>query len=583
MASRSRRFVWFAAAVVAPCAALLLLGVRALWQEEAISRQRVAEGERRRVDEVRLALESAAERVRLSPAADARAAFHGVIENGRALLSWELRPTAVRMRQALADPEYLRDMRDPAGKAANWHEAPAEFLRLQEALALRRAGQSLKARALFARLALLPPTITDDQGTPIALYAIPHIAEDAARREALAQILAATVPDPHMYSPVGLRVLMTLAGEEGMKEAQQDAVRLLENAEAGARFQAAFPREVGGSSGRWLAFADPPWLIGFREGENSYAGWSASSIRLALAAQPGFSTKEGILLGEPFTGLRVILPAGGADGGPRQRPFIVGILGLALCIALSGGILFWRDLRREAQLAELRTQFVASVSHELRTPLTAIRMFTEALHDHEDINAETRKEYLATMMRENERLSRLVENILEFSRVERNQRQYQLRPVELQEIIHSVLAAVEPLIEHGGFRLEKDFASDVPPVLADRDALGQALFNLLSNAMKYSGESRSLRIGLRREGRRAVIRVSDSGAGIAPSEQRLIFDSFYRSRLPANNAIPGAGLGLTLVRHVMEGHQGEVTVSSRLGEGSTFSLALPVQGEEGKE
>jgi two-component system phosphate regulon sensor histidine kinase PhoR len=244
--------------------------------------------------------------------------------------------------------------------------------------------------------------------------------------------------------------------------------------------------------------------------------------------------------------------------------------------------LFWRDLRREAQLAALRTHFVASVSHELRTPLTAIRMFTEALHGHEDISAETRKEYLATMLRENERLSRLVENILEFSRMERNQRQYQLRPVKLQDIIHSVLAVVEPLIEHGGFRLDKDIAPDVPQVLADRDALGQALFNLLSNAMKYSGQSRSLGIELRQEGRRAVIRVSDSGAGIAPSEQRLIFDSFYRSRSPENDAIPGAGLGLTLVRHVMEGHQGEVTVSSRLGEGSTFSLMLPMYGEEGK-
>mgnify|MGYP002078391664 CR=1 FL=1 len=550
--------------------------------EEEISRQRALEAESRRVDEVRLALESAAERVRLSPAVTAQAAFHGAVENGQARMSWELRPAVLQMRQALADPEYSRALRDPAGRALNWTGAPGEFLRLQEALALNRAGKPMPAKALFARLALLPPAVTDDQGVPIALYAIPHLAEGAERMDAFARLLTATAADPHAYSPAGLRALMTLAGEEGMRQAQKETAKFLENAEAGARFQAAFPRDVSGSAGPWLIFGDPPWLVGFRDGENTFAGVSASSVRLSLAMQPGFSTKEGIPLGAPFPGLRVILPAGGSGSGPSQRPFIAGILGLALCIALSGGILFWRDLRREAQLAALRTQFVASVSHELRTPLTAIRMFTEALHGHDGISAETRKEYLATMLRENERLSRLVENILEFSRLERNQRQYQLRPAKLQDIIHSVLAVVEPLIEHGGFRLVKDIAPDVPQVLADRDALGQALFNLLSNAMKYSGGSRSLGIELRQEGRRAVIRVSDSGAGIAPSEQRLIFDSFYRSRSPENDAIPGAGLGLTLVRHVMEGHQGEVTVSSRLGEGSTFSLMLPMYGEEGE-
>jgi signal transduction histidine kinase len=131
------------------------------------------------------------------------------------------------------------------------------------------------------------------------------------------------------------------------------------------------------------------------------------------------------------------------------------------------------------------------------------------------------------------------------------------------------------LLDRQGFRLETAVPEDLPEVRADPDALGQALANLLGNAMKYSGAARDIRLEAARSGSQAAIRVIDYGVGIPAAEQARIFDSFYRARLPENQSIQGAGLGLTLVRHVMQGHGGEVRVESAPGRGSTFTLLLP--------
>lgn len=576
--------MWFAAAVIVPCAALFYLGIRALHQEELILRQRAAEHQQARVSQVSLALESAIEPIRLSASPPAGIAFHGVIRGGRVLLSWETAAQAVRMAKALADPEYQRLLRSPSNGSPQFEGAPLEFLRLQRALALNRSGNATEAAVLIESLSRTPASITDEQSVPIALYAIPNLASVARRRAALESITAQVVADPCLHSPTALKMLSQLYGEQGLTAELQNLRILVRNAEAAQRFQDAFPRDVGALTARWLVFDDLPYLVGFASapaGEFVFRGLSASTVAASLPQHPRLVRTGGSPLGPPFAGLQVILPIEPGRDLPTQRPLVLGIIALALCIAVAGCILLWRDIRRDAQVAALRTQFVASISHELRTPLTALRMFTEALHDNPEIDNATRQDYLSTMLSENERLSRLVENVLEFSRIERNQRKYVLRPVLLPEILDSVLASIDPLIERGGFRLERNIDREIPPVPGDRDALGQALFNLLSNAMKYSGASRDLRIELSRQGQHAAIRVTDSGVGIPPAEHRLIFDSFYRSAAPENSAVPGAGLGLTLVRHVMEGHHGQVTVDSTPGKGSTFSLILPLAKQEG--
>jgi two-component system phosphate regulon sensor histidine kinase PhoR len=571
-----QRWLWFAAAIAVPCAALLYLGLRLLAQEDQIAQQRERESLQSRIDNLRRDLQTALEPLRLAPHQPAGVAFQGVVREGRAYLSWELQPAAAAVRKAL--------LLDPAAAApVSAPDAAGAFQTLQRAVTLDRAGQSAAAAAAFLRVAGLPAVATDDYAVPLALYAIPRVAP-GRRPEMLRRCIESIVATPHVVSPTGLRMALSLAREQGLNAPLARLELRLENARAGEAFQASYAASGGASPARWQAFGELPYLIGYapapQPGEFIFRAVRAAEVAAGLAGRPRFSLQAGHVLGEPFPGLRVTLPESPHERAPWQRPFVLAVLALAFSMALTGGFLLWRDFRREAQLASLRTQFVAGVSHELRTPLTAIRMFTETLHDHPTLDEKTRQEYLATMLSENERLSRLVENVLEFSRIEGGRQSYHLRPVALAAVIRPVLASLQPLLDQNGFRLEVAIDEDLPPVQADPDALGQALANLLGNAMKYSGASREIRLEAARNGAHAAIRVIDHGFGIPAAEQQRIFASFYRARVPENNSIQGAGLGLTLVRHVMRGHQGQVQVESQPGRGSTFTLLLPVAREE---
>ena len=573
-----RRIIWFAAAILVPCIALVYLGLRLLAQEDAIARQRALEVREHQVEETRLALLSRLEPLRLAPAAPSEVAFHGLVRNGRVLLAWELQPSVAAIRQAMQDSAYQSNLRSAAAPSGAWTGAPADFLALQHAVSLARETPSARADVLFDRLARLPAGVTDDYAVPLAFYAIPRLPAPA-RAAATATLLDGIAANPHVLSPTALRMALALARGNGAGARVPDLTVLLENALASEQFQAAYPSTGGASTTRWQSFSDAPYLIGYTSvapGEFTFRAVRAATVAANLAGAPRFSLTAGEPLGDPFPGLHVTLSAPPIAAFARRRPFVFAVLGLALAMASFGGLLLWRDFRRDAALARLRTHFVASVSHELRTPLTSLRMFTEALHDHPDIDPATRQDYLATMLRENERLSRLVENVLEFSRIERGRQSYHLRPVALQSVIGSVLSSLDPLLRQGGFHLDAAIDPDLPAVQADPDALGQAIFNLLSNAMKYSGSARDLRLEAALEGANAAIRVTDSGIGIPLAEQRRIFESFYRASVPENSSIQGAGLGLTLVRHVMQGHGGDVQVRSEPGRGSTFTLLLPV-------
>jgi len=579
----SQRLVWFAAAIVVPCAALLYLGLRLLAQDEEIARQRAREVTQGRFESLRRDLQTALEPMRLAPTVPAGVAFHGVIRDGRVYLAWELQPAVEQMRRALSDSGYQVLLRGAStGEVTKLPGGAArEFLTLQRAVSMDRNGQREAAKTLFARVAVSPVAITDDYGVPLALYAIPRLPA-SARAPALAATMRSILSNPNAPSPTALRLSFSLARETGLNEAAA-LETALEDARASEDFQRTYPSTGGASTVRWQTLGEPPFLVGFAAtpvpGEFTFRAVRTADMAVTLPIQPRFSSTEGLLLGEPFHGLRATLPELTQEATPRQRPFVIAVLAIAFSMALLGSLLWWRDFRREAQLAFLRTQFVAGVSHELRTPLTAIRMFTEALHDNPTLDQATRQGYLSTMLQENERLSRLVENVLEFSRIERNKQKYQLRRVALPAVVQSVVSAYRPLLEQGGFHLQTAIDESLPDVQADPDALGQALSNLLGNAMKFSGKAREISLEAGREGGRAVIRVTDHGIGIPQAEQRRIFESFYRASVPENKSIQGAGLGLTLVRHVAEGHRGEIQVKSELGQGSTFTLLLPIPAE----
>jgi two-component system phosphate regulon sensor histidine kinase PhoR len=252
-------------------------------------------------------------------------------------------------------------------------------------------------------------------------------------------------------------------------------------------------------------------------------------------------------------------------------------LAAVVAVTMFAAYLLWRDLQREMRASELRAQFVASVSHELKTPLTAIRMFAETLQMGRCPNAEMQSEYLGTIVNECERLSRLVDGVLMFSKSEQGKKTYRLRPVQAADAVRAAARTLEYPLSQQGFRLHIAVEDELPELKADEDALEQAILNLLSNAIKYSGDARDIELGLYREGREVVVRVRDHGIGIAAQEQARIFDKFYRAPTPENQLVPGSGLGLALVAQIMKSHGGRATVESAPGEGSTFYLRLPAE------
>jgi signal transduction histidine kinase len=288
------------------------------------------------------------------------------------------------------------------------------------------------------------------------------------------------------------------------------------------------------------------------------------------------ASSEGEPLGDPLPGLSLRFdPAATSDESPLQRGVLVSVLLMVVGVTLAGGYLFWRDTRREMRLAALRAQFVSSVSHELRTPLTAIRMFAETLLLGRAARHDTRDEYLQTIVSESERLTRLLDNVLDFAKIEAGRKTYHLRPCSPADVVRSAASTMGDLLARNGFHLDIAIDDEMPLVLADRDALEQALLNLLGNAVKYSGSGRRIQLGVHSQDGRVVIDVADAGIGIPPAEQSRIFEKFYRVNDPAHASIPGTGLGLTLVAHVVAAHHGDIQVHSEVGRGTTFSIVLP--------
>jgi signal transduction histidine kinase len=189
----------------------------------------------------------------------------------------------------------------------------------------------------------------------------------------------------------------------------------------------------------------------------------------------------------------------------------------------------------------------------------------------------TESEYLDTIVNECERLSRLVDGVLLFSKTEQGKKVFHLRSMNAADAVRAAVRAIDYPLSQQGFQLDVSMEPELPPVRADRDALQQAILNLLSNAMKYSGEARSIELTVGREGRFVAIRVTDHGVGIASEEQSRVFEKFYRAPTPENQRIAGTGLGLALVEQIVKAHGGEIEVKSERGKGSTFLIRLPVE------
>ena len=273
-------------------------------------------------------------------------------------------------------------------------------------------------------------------------------------------------------------------------------------------------------------------------------------------------------------GPRPITEIVSASTRPQQALMIVLAIAMGLGVFLVAGA-----AAREVRVAELKSNFVASVSHDLKTPLALIQLFAETLELGRVRTPERAQEYYGIINGEAKKLTRLIENILDFSRMEAGLRPYRMEPADLQESVTKVLSRMETQFAQGHFEVRATIEPNLPRILADERAAEQAIENLLANAMKYSGDARTIEVTARRAEGHVVVSVTDHGIGISRREQARIFRKFYRVQRELGGGPQGTGLGLAIVDHTMRGHGGFVRVESDTDRGSTFSLHFPIPSE----
>jgi signal transduction histidine kinase len=576
-----------------------------------------------------------------SPARAPNVALVARLANGRVDLPWERSHAADQFRRLRAEEEFAARIaeaeqeelvaKNAARAAARYEQAlaaarhPAQeaYARLLLARALGKGGQPAAAVAQYRRVLSASSDVADEHAVPLAFYAASRLLETdaAASRAAILDRVRAELDADAWMAPAEAYLLRELADalakgpaaslDAAAEEAQRRISERIRSIEQSLALQNDFPnlplaRAAGGTRQAeplWVLFGSetpPAWLVGVAPP----LGPSKAAVLVAVEAQPVFhavlestasdgwratlwpessAPAEAAVerLGPSFPNLRIqtVLRADAAPGRQLdlQRRFYLVILLVVGSMTLFGAYILWWDVRRELRLAELRSQFVSSVSHELKTPLTAIRMFAETLRLGRAADPQAQAEYLETIVNESERLTRLLNNVLDFSKIEQGRKIYRPEPTSLPAVVETAARAMHYPLEQQGFTLRLEIEENLPRVLADADALEQAILNLLSNAVKYSGESRAIDLRLCARDGHAVIQVTDHGIGIPEKERARIFEKFYRVPTPENRRIPGTGLGLTLVEHIARAHGGRVEVESAPGRGSTFSLCIPLE------
>jgi signal transduction histidine kinase len=264
----------------------------------------------------------------------------------------------------------------------------------------------------------------------------------------------------------------------------------------------------------------------------------------------------------------------------RTLQLTLGLLISVLLVAIGvGGWLIVADLNRQLRLARQKTDFVSNVSHELKTPLTSIRMFSELLADGRVKDPGKQRSYLGIITVETARLTRLINNVLDFARIERGEKKYTFQPCDLAEVVRETAGAYRPNLEANGFQFQCELPETAVMVNGDRDALAQVVVNLLSNAEKYSDNHKEIALRLQQQDRPlpyVEVKVWDRGLGVPAGCSEKIFEQFYRAHDSLSSGIQGSGLGLTLARQIARAHGGDVVYEPREGGGSCFSLRLPL-------
>lgn len=496
--SRPRRqILLFLAAVLMPAGALIWLAGQIVYQDRELAAKRVVDQRHAAVEQVRREVSSRLETIKLREInglirpldsrgargpADPAVIFTATLENDRLILPWEPATTPddpsaefARYRQAGEAQEFIQ--KNYTAAAAYYRLALANARRVHEGfearLALARtlfeAGQTEEALSQFRALTNAPAEARDDQGVGFRFYAAerlmaaaPQGHDAAAIRSLLRNQIAAevflTLPELYM-----VRGILRSSADERTSHEISERIAAAEQAEGLARdfVRVRAEMETGASadSSVWVPYGEEPWLVTMATPQSPLPGL-VIAVSSATVVPPGVRlvgrSAEGDYLGEAFPGLRVEWTDGRfRDAGGQGPPVEIWIAAVALVlgIAVFGGYLLLRDVNRDMRMNEVRSQFVASVSHELKTPLTAIRMYAETLAMGRTRDEKAKCEYLETIVNESERLARLVDNVLDFSKIEQGKKIYRHRPIRLEEVAGSAARAMHFPLSQQGFEL----------------------------------------------------------------------------------------------------------------------------------
>jgi signal transduction histidine kinase len=614
-ARHQRQVLLFLIAVLAPAAVLIGLAVRMIQQDRELAAKRAIDQRRAALDQLRGELSARLDAIKLQEinrlirtpqrqdSANPPVIFTATLDGDRPVPPWNALPWQAplpdqddefsRHRQEGETQEFAR--KDAAAAAVAYRTAlasartPAESAegRLLLARALANSGNPAEAHRIYASLLDATSVARDSEGVGYSFYAAERLLDEKSDLETVANFLSMEAGNAARLTLPELYMIRTLTGSAQDPSQDPKVARRIAELERVAAMAQDVPRlraqiENGAA---WVPYGDEPWLVTFAPAAPPLPGLIVA-VSAASVAPPGVQllahTTQGEALGEMFPGLRVQWSDSRFNEIRQGLPPGLWRAALALIVGIAffGGYLLLRDVNRDLRMTEVRSQFVASVSHELKTPLTAIRMFAETLSMGRWRDEQTKSEYLETIVNESERLARLVDNVLDFSKIEQGKKIYRPRPMRLEDAAGSAVRAMQFPLAQQGFHLQLSVDPDLPEIDADSDAIQQAILNLLTNAMKYSGDAREIDLRLAARNGDAVIQVADHGLGMEPEEQKHIFEKFYRAPSHEHHLIAGTGLGLTLVAHIARAHGGRVEVESAPGAGSTFSILLPLASNQ---
>jgi two-component system phosphate regulon sensor histidine kinase PhoR len=314
-------------------------------------------------------------------------------------------------------------------------------------------------------------------------------------------------------------------------------------------------------------------IVAYRAGENAPFYTSDKRINTGeIADRKPFWLLKDYLMGIELKGATI---AELARSRTRKNLLVIGLMDIILFF---GAWLIYRNIARQVELSQLKSDFVASVSHEIRTPLALVSMYIETLEMGRVKSEEKVKEYYTVILNETTRLSAMVNRILNFSQIDSKKKRYNSSDASVNDIIENASQTFRYTLENKGFIYSFEPDKTLPVILADREALADAFINLIDNAMKYSAEHKSIVVRTGKSDSDVYLEVEDQGVGISEKDQKYIFDKFFRvTEKNLAHRVKGSGLGLAIVKHIMDAHNGKIYVKSAPGSGSLFRLLFPIK------